>query len=89
MNKVAFSNRNVFLDDYTHGKATVEEIEDYLDKWHEGNGYGVSAYEFLGLTKQEYFAWAEDPGKFKAAFERKHRRAKTARIARKIVAELK
>jgi hypothetical protein len=49
-----------FFDLYSVGKALAEEIDDYIDTWHDGKGFGSSLHEYLGLTKEEYAAWVKD-----------------------------
>lgn len=43
-----------FLDACLNGEAFIEEIEDYVEKWHDGEGENQELYEFLGFTKDEY-----------------------------------
>lgn len=52
-------------------KDPINEIDDYVDKWHNGDGWPSGKfkgtrveypkiYEYLGMTQQEYFSWLED-----------------------------
>jgi hypothetical protein len=50
-----------FLQKFIDGEANSNEINDYVDEWHEEFEDGVELYEFLGFTKEEYKSWAEDP----------------------------
>lgn len=43
------------------GEALPDEIDDHVDRWHAGEGQGISLAEYLGLTDAEYKAWVEDP----------------------------
>lgn len=45
-----------FLDACLIGEALIEDIDDYIDQWHEGD-YGEELYEFLGFTAEEYELW--------------------------------
>ena len=45
-----------FIDQCVRGYALLEDIDDYIDQWHEG-GTGLPLYAFLGMTQQEYSAW--------------------------------
>ena len=38
---------------------TDEELDDLIDKWHNGAGKGKQLYEFLGWTWAEYKRWVE------------------------------
>ena len=42
------------------GEALADEIDDYVEAWHEG-GSGLPLYTFLGMTREEYSSWVEDP----------------------------
>ena len=43
------------------GDALLNEIEDYIEKWHNDPNDLGEVYEFLGMTRDEYFLWLEDP----------------------------
>jgi SNF2 family DNA or RNA helicase len=49
-----------FLDRYLAGKARREEIDDYVDAWHE-NPEQMELHEFLGMSQQEYAWWLRNP----------------------------
>ena len=49
-----------FVDLYLGGQAVADEIDDYVEAWHEG-GSGLPLYTFLGMTREEYGSWVEDP----------------------------
>jgi len=46
-----------FVDDCLKGISTVDQIDDYIEKWHLGDGKDKSLYEYLGLTRKEYSQW--------------------------------
>lgn len=48
-----------FVSDCIHGIALLEDIDDYIDQWHEG-GTGQTLHDFLGMTRQEYNAYLLD-----------------------------
>lgn len=52
------SNMN-FIDDVITGEALIEEIDNYIDMWHDGDSE-LEIYEFLGMTQREYRLWVED-----------------------------
>jgi hypothetical protein len=41
-----------FIDLCVSGEATVEEIDNYIDAWHESDA-NEELHEFLGLSKDE------------------------------------
>jgi hypothetical protein len=55
--------RETFFDLYARGDALEEEVDDYVDRWHEemvGRPDPASLGEYLGLTEEEYRVWAAD-----------------------------
>ena len=42
------------------GDALPEDIDEFVGKWHEGQSE-VPIYEYLGMTRAEYFSWLRDP----------------------------
>ncbi|WP_157683920.1 hypothetical protein [Brevundimonas diminuta] len=42
------------------GKIMFDEIDDFVDRWHEQPG-GKSLHDYLGLTRDEYAAWVQNP----------------------------
>ncbi|MES1241810.1 MAG: hypothetical protein ABUT39_09350 [Acidobacteriota bacterium] len=54
--------RNVsFVDLCRRGEAVPEQIDDFVDLWHEGASE-LSLHDFLGMTWEEYSAWVANPG---------------------------
>lgn len=49
-----------FIKKCIKGTATIEDIYDYIDKWHNGNST-LPLYEYLGMTKAEYTVWMPHP----------------------------
>lgn len=59
----SLSNPATFMDLYSAGHAMADEIDDFVDRWHEeppAAGRLVLLYEFLGMTRDEYEAWVHD-----------------------------
>ena len=49
-----------FITKCLMGEALLEEIDDYIDNWHDSDG-DLSVHELLGMTRTEYGLWVEDP----------------------------
>lgn len=49
-----------FLDRYLNGEVLSEDIDDFIDIWHQ-NPAGKEIYEFLGMSEKEYALWLRDP----------------------------
>ena len=48
-----------FVEALKQGLADYEDIDDYINAWHEGDST-LPLHEFLGMTWREYCVWAED-----------------------------
>jgi hypothetical protein len=54
-------NKNItFIDKCLNGDVKLETIDDYISEWHD-NDDERPLYDFLGLTKDEYSLWVENP----------------------------
>lgn len=49
-----------FVDRCLAGRSRPEDVDDFVDLWHEGAD-PRSLAEFLGLTDAEYARWLTDP----------------------------
>lgn len=49
-----------FVEACLVGTATADEIDDYVDRWHDGHGPGTLP-ETLGMTDEEYNMWVMRP----------------------------
>jgi len=53
-----------FCDRYNRGEVTAAQIDDAIDRWHDGGdpwGEQVPLHDYLGFSWPEYQAWAHDP----------------------------
>jgi hypothetical protein len=48
-----------FIDSVIAGKARIEEIDDWIDRWHDDPVTEETLHEFLGMTWGEFKAWVE------------------------------
>ena len=79
MKRKITERRSVFIDDVLSGRATYDDLENYVDKWHECGGCGVELHEYLGLTWKQYAKWAGDDDGFKPEFDNIIKELKIAR----------
>lgn len=49
-----------FMDLFIQGKVKAEEIDDYIDIWHDEVTDIPFLHEFLGMTATEYANWVEN-----------------------------
>jgi hypothetical protein len=67
-------NRNKFLDRCLRGTSLADEIDDFVDAWHESDSE-LPLSEFLGFTPEEYSIWVEMPNSLEwILYARKTRR---------------
>ena len=52
-------SRSNFIQDCLNGKASLTDIDDYIDTWHEQKN-DITIYDFLGMSKKEYALFVED-----------------------------
>ncbi len=52
--------KETFIDLCTKGFLLTDDIDDYVDMWHESDNK-KELYDFLGMTRQEYRLCVEDP----------------------------
>jgi hypothetical protein len=48
-----------FMDACAAGDATAADFDDYVERWHKGDGDG-ELWEFLGMTRAEYARTVEN-----------------------------
>lgn len=53
------SDQENFVSLALNGQILLEEIDDFVDKWHEENS-DLSLKDHLGMTKEEYSIWIID-----------------------------
>jgi hypothetical protein len=63
-----------FVDKYLAGEALLDDIDDYVDLWHDGEGGpDVSLADFLGFSDEEYKLWAEKPASLPSILDARKR----------------
>jgi len=58
------------------GLVPLSAIEDWVERWHEGGGFGLELHEYLGLSEEEYEWWVQDPEMLVVAFRRRIRKSR-------------
>ncbi|MER7251805.1 hypothetical protein [Kribbella sp. NPDC000426] len=70
------SETATFVDAVLQGRALPDDIDDYIEAWHDTPGAPDSVSQFLGLTAAEYALWVEHPQSLRFVFAaRKHHRS--------------
>ena len=60
-----------FMEMYLSGEALPDEIDDFVDSWHESDS-DLSIHEFLGMTREEYLSWVKDPNVLPRILDARH-----------------
>jgi hypothetical protein len=59
-----------FIQLCIEGKAKPEQINDWIDKWHEPLvAIPLSLHTYLGMTWEEYGQWVQNPSTLSAIIE--------------------
>ena len=63
---------HTFVEQCLEGTATLDEIDDFVEAWHEGDD-PRDLHDYLGLTWEEYALFGERPEALRyIMFSRKH-----------------
>ncbi|MGE0225213.1 MAG: hypothetical protein AB7F35_16430 [Acetobacteraceae bacterium] len=49
---------------YSQGRATADDIDDFIDEWHEDDdaqARDIPLHDYLGLSVEEYGLWVQAP----------------------------
>lgn len=56
-----------FLSSLKAGKVAPDQIDDYVDAWHNGAGAGLELHQYLGFANlAEYSDWVRRPRSLEA-----------------------
>ena len=57
------STAKPFLQLYREGQVGADDIDDFIDAWHDGGGaeQSMPLHEFLGMSQADYILWVQDP----------------------------
>jgi hypothetical protein len=58
------SDPTSFFERYSRGEALPDEIDDFIDLWHEradDRARTLPLHEYLGLSREEYEVWVRFP----------------------------
>ena len=54
------ATEKTFVEMFQRGECTADDIDVYIDKWHDEYNGPLALYEYLGMTKQQYDRWLVD-----------------------------
>jgi len=52
------TNPDSFYQKYLRNEVLFDAIDDYFELWHVSSS-NKTVYEFLGLTREQYFRWVD------------------------------
>lgn len=57
------TDKSTFMDLYGLGRVTADDIDDFVDRWHEAAAieHCVSLPDYLGMTPSQYEDWVRNP----------------------------
>lgn len=55
-----------YLEQVLEGTALWTDIDDFVEAWHDGGGFGQELHDYLGLKWNEYALWVERPNTLRA-----------------------
>jgi hypothetical protein len=55
------SERQTFMQLCLAGDVLMDEIDDFLEAWHDDAETSLPVAAYLGMTQEEYDLWAEKP----------------------------
>lgn len=58
-NKDTILKTMTFVEALKNGLINYEDIDDFIDEWHNSNS-NQNIAEFLGMTKQQYFKYLKE-----------------------------
>ncbi len=50
-----------FIEACWAGEAVVEDIDNWVSKWHGGEGWSLSLAQYLGMSAEQYARWVRSP----------------------------
>jgi hypothetical protein len=78
---------DTFVDLALDGRATLDEIDDYVDAWHDSDD-PRELHEFLGMTWDEYALWGEQPDALRYIIASRWRGVPVETLLREYASEL-
>ena len=49
-----------FFEKLKKGLCKPKDLDEYVDQWHDGNGFGVELWEYLGMNFKQYKFFIEN-----------------------------
>ena len=50
-------------------QANINDLDHFVEEWHD-SASSLSVEEYLGLTREQYFLWCDDPKKLQIELDR-------------------
>jgi hypothetical protein len=80
------SEVTTFVEACVRGQARIDEVDDWVDRWHDAEGDSdiatLSHYAYLGLSWDEYGRWLRDASALEGIVA-EHQRRQRGHLARR------
>lgn len=50
-----------FIEAVRNKETSLDQIDEWVDRWHHGEGGGMPLRDFLGMSKDQYAEWVLNP----------------------------
>ena len=71
-----------FVEKVKKGLCSIDDIDDYIDKWHDEYQGNLKLYEYLGMTEDEYEKWLTNPDSLKTMY---HKEPEPVYVAKQLI----
>lgn len=68
-----------------NGECNADDIDIYIDKWHDEYNGSLKLYEYLGMTKPQYDKWLVDSHTLTTMFPQTKTETNEVCIAKQLV----
>jgi hypothetical protein len=82
------SEQPSFLNLVLEGRAQIGEIDDFVERWHEGQS-AADLTDYLGMSPDEYSLWLENPEMLAVICSARRTRQPLAEAVNEAVARLR
>ena len=83
--KQASDTEKTFVEMLQNGQCTADDIDTYIDKWHDEYNGTKKLHEYLGMTKSQYDRWMVDPQSLATMFPQTKTETREVCVAKQLV----
>ncbi|MEK0443462.1 MAG: hypothetical protein RL507_315 [Actinomycetota bacterium] len=68
-------SKQTFVDAVLAGRATADDVDDWIERWHTTDTGDTELHEFLGLLETEMESWLQSGETLEQIIARRNNRA--------------